>query len=164
MNEATKQFFVKFYLQQASSDDYVDWAIACLEDGLDSKNLRMLASMGKPFYSSEIEDKFRLALTELGFKYPSEKETLENYVKDLAKAIVKGEINPSDGCHKIYNVGVFLEYPREMTSWTFLDDGLEPGTYDTLYDLFEDTPSQNTDKWFKAIIEEAKKLAETNFS
>jgi len=40
MNEATKHFFVKIYLQQASSGDYVDWAIACLEDGVDSKRLR----------------------------------------------------------------------------------------------------------------------------
>ncbi len=164
MNEATKQFFVKLYLGQAPSGDYVDWAIACLEDDFDSKNLRMLAGMEKQSYSYEVEEKFRRALTELGWKYPSEKETLQNYVKDLAKAIVIGKVNPAEGCHKIYNVVAFLEYPKELSSWIYLDEGLEPETYETLYDLFEDIPSQNTDKWFKAITDEAQKLAETKFS
>lgn len=164
MNEATKQFFVKLYLQRASSEDYIEWAIACLEDNYDSKNLRMLASMEKQSYSYEVEEKFRRALSELSWKYPNEKETLENHVKDLAKAIVSDEINPADGCHKIYNVVDFLDYPKELYSWSYLDKGLEPETYEILYDLFEDVPSQNTDKWFEAIIEEAKKLVETNFS
>jgi len=164
MNEATKHFYEKFYLQQAHSSDYVDWAIACLEDGFDTKNLRILAAMEKSSYTYEVEEKFRRALSELDWKFPSEKETLESYVKDLAKAIINGELNPADGCHKIYNVVTFLEYPKELSSWIYLDEGLLPETYETLYEFFEDVPSQNTDKWFKAIFDEAKKLAETNFS
>jgi hypothetical protein len=164
MNDLTKQFFVKLYLENATSEDYIAWAAYCLEDDFDSKNLRMLAAMEKSSYSYEVEEKFHRVLIELNWKYPNKKETLENYVKDLAKAIVNRELNPADGCHKIYNVIDFLDYPKELSSWSNLDRGLEPKTYETLCDLFEHTSSQNTDKWFKAIIEEAKKLAETNFS
>ena len=164
MNEATKQFFVKFYLQQSTSEDYIDWAIACLEDGFDSKNLRILSGMEKSSYTYEVEEKFRRALVELDWKFPSEKETLQDYIKDLAKKIISGGLNPADGCHKIYKVVYFLEYPKELSSWIYLDEGLEPETYETLYDLFASNPQETPERWFQAIINEAKKLAETDFS
>ena len=163
MNEATKHFFEKFYLQQVHTDDYVDWAIACLEDGYDSKNLRILAATEKFAYTYEFEEKFRRALLELEWKFPSEKETLEKYVKDLARAIITDKLNPAEGCHKIYKTVVFLDYPKELSNWIYLDEGLEPETYETLWDEYSYFDGSK-DKWFEAIIREAKKLTETNFS
>ncbi|MGI8469902.1 MAG: hypothetical protein ACR2N3_15790 [Pyrinomonadaceae bacterium] len=160
MNEATKQFFAKLYLQQASSDTYVDWAIACLEDGLDSKNLRMLASMNSPFYSSEIDEKFRHALDELGISFPNKRELLLNYAKDIALKIVSGEINSIDGLNEIHSIDISLNYPKELQAWTMLDGGYDPETKEWIGD-FTDIQKQMLSN---IIIREAKKLAEMDFS
>ena len=164
MNEATKQFLVKYYLEQVYTEDYIDWAIACLVDNFDSKDLRILSAMDKFAYKHEVEEKFRRALSEIGFEFPSKKEVLQEYVKDTAKSIVSGATNPAEGCHKIYNVMRFLDYPKELSNWVYLDEGLDPETYEWIYDAFEVGSTQSTDKWFEAIKTEAKKLAENNFS
>ncbi len=164
MNEATKQFFVKYYLEQAHSEDFIDWAIACFEDRLDSKNLRILSAMDKSAYKYEVEERFRRALTELDIVFPNRKETLENHVKDLANLIVNEELTPVEGCHRIYNTMVFLDYPKELYRWVYLDEGLEPETYETLYDPFSSKPSGTIERWSEVIIKEAKTLINIEFS
>jgi hypothetical protein len=163
MNEATKRFFARLYLEQAKSDDYLAWAIACLEDGFDSKNLRMLASTEKPFYPSDVKDRFRRSLNELGWSYPSRKESLLSYAKELAGEIVTGNLYPPAGCNQIYKIALTLEYPDELTEWIYLDDGINPENYETIADI-DNYPAIETPKWIDAIIRQAKKLAETNFS
>ncbi len=163
MNEATKQFFAKLYLQKASSDDYVDWAVACLEDGFDSKNLRMLAATEKMFYPSEIEDRFKRTLKELGWEKPSEKESLLSYAKELAKKTVSGELSPEKGCKEIYLISLKLDYPEELKGWLWLDEGHDPVSMEWLWDSYNYS-EMNKEKWIEVIIREAKKLAETNFS
>ncbi len=162
MNQATKRFFARLYLDQAKSDDYVDWAIACLGDGFDSKNLRMLAATGKPFYPSEIEDRFRRSLDELGWSHPSRKESLLSYAKELAEEIVIGNLYPPAGCNQIYKIALTLEYPDELTEWIYLDDGMNPETYETIADI-DNYPAIETPKWNNAIIQQAEKLAKSSY-
>ncbi len=162
MNQATKRFFARLYLEQAKSDDYVDWAIACLEDGFDSKNLRMLAATEKPFYPSEIEDRFRRSLNELGWSYPSRKESLLSYAKKLAGEIVTGNLYPPVGCNQIFKIALALEYPIELTEWIYLDDGINPETYETIANI-DNYPAIETPIWIDAIIRQAEKLANSSY-
>lgn len=163
MNEESKEFFAKLYLHKAGSDNYVDWAIACLEDGFDSKNLRMLAATDKPLYPAEIEDRFQNALKELGWNYPSKRESLMNYPKKIAEKIVSGELPPDEGCRQIYLISLELDYPEELKDWIWLDEGHDPVTNEWLWDEYSYSEGKKS-KWFEVIIREAKKLAETNFS
>ena len=163
MNEAMKQFFAKLYLQKASSDDYVDWAIACLEDGFDSKNLCMLAATDKSFYTPENETRFRRALDELGWKYLSKKEALLFQAKDLAKKIISGELLPVEGCIKINKLASILDYADELRDWILLVEGIDPVIDEWIFDPSE-YPAIQSQKWFEVIIREAKKLAEADFS
>lgn len=55
------------------------------------------------------------------------------------------------GCHLIYGIYSALEYPVNMIPWLYLDDGLEPGTYQEL-------EGENLDK---VIRQEAQKFLET---
>ena len=105
MNEATKQFFAKLYLQQVTSDDYVDWAFACLEEGFDSKSLRLLAGTDKSHtIKADFEDLFRQSLVELDWKYLDKKESLFNYAKDIAKKILSNEIGSQEAVEKIQEI------------------------------------------------------------
>ncbi len=164
MNEIATQLFAKIYLEKATSDDFVDWAIACLEDGFDSKNLRMLAAAEKPYYSSEIDKRFRQSLKELDLDYPNKEETLLDYAKSFAKKIISAELTPEQGCKKIYQISWELDYPDKLKNWLYLDEGVNPETMEWLVDSTKFYPFSESQKLNEAIISEAKKLVETNFS
>ena len=164
MNEATKPLFAKIYLEKVASDDYVDWAISCLEDGFDSKNLRMLAASEKPYYSPEIDKRFRQSLEELNWKYPEKEESLLNYAKYLAGKIISAEITPSQGCKEIYQISWELDYPDKLKNWLYLDEGYNPETMEWLVDSTEYYPLNESQKFNEAIVYEAKKLVSTDFS
>lgn len=65
----------------------------------------------------------------MGGELPEPKECIIEYSRSFAEEILAGRVTPLEGCRKIYRVVVALEYPRELMSWLYLDEGLEPGTY-----------------------------------
>jgi hypothetical protein len=132
VNSRTINLLAERYLGLATFEDYVPWAVACLESGFDSKNIRILASLQKPYYSSEVDDYFNRCLVDLGWRLPERKECLMEYACSFASQVVSGDISPLEGCRKIYSVVSALGYPREMMSWVYLDDTLSPDTYDEL--------------------------------
>src|SRR5262249_40999699 len=144
----TNNILAERYLGSATYEDYIDWAVKCLESGIDSKNIRILAALQRPLYSSEVEDYFKKSLNDLGWKLPSRRECLLAYARSLAEQILSGDISPLDGCSKIYKVVVALQYPREMMSWVYLDEGLDPETYSDL----------QAAEWDQAIVNEASRL------
>jgi hypothetical protein len=153
MNLETIKLLAERYMGMATHEQYIDWAISCLESGIDSKNIRILASLQKPLYSSEIDDYFNRSLKDLGWELPEPKECIIEYARSFAKEIVAGQVGPLEGCRKIYRVVVALEYPRELMSWLYLDDGLEPGTC-------RDLQGQELDE---AIVKEARRfIGESN--
>lgn len=126
MNFETNKLFAERYLGTAIPEDYVDWAVACLEADLDTKNVRILASLRDATSSSEVEDYFYRSLKELGWTMPAERECLFEYARDLAQQIVSGDLSPLDGCRQIYRIVYALKFPGEMYSWVYLDEGLHP--------------------------------------
>jgi len=137
-------------LRNSCGPDYYKraWAVACLESNIDSKNIRILASLRKPLYSSEVEEYFKRSLDDLGWKLPDRRECLIEYARNSAQQILSGAVSPLDGCRQIYRVVVGLQYPRELMPWLYLDEGLEPGTYSDLQGA----------EWDDAIVEEAHRF------
>jgi hypothetical protein len=137
MNEETNALITKFYLKQTSVRDFSDWAVSCLEKGLDTKSIRILASMFDAKSLSEIDTYFQRSLDELGWKFPEEKECLERNAKFIAQQILDKEISPKDGCRKIYEISTVLEqiaYPTRSINWSGLFWG------------YEDLPEDEMDK------------------
>ena len=151
VNDQTLQIIAERYLGSATCEDYVAWAVACLEANLDSKNIRILSSLRKPLYSSEVDEYFKRSLADLGWAMPAEREFLFQYLRRLAQRIVSREIPPLVGCAKIYRVVVALEYPGELTEWVYLDEGLDPAGFNELVGA----------GWDQAIISEAERLLES---
>jgi hypothetical protein len=148
VNFETNSLLAGRYLGWLTYEEYVNWAVGCLESGLDSKNIRILASLRKPLYSSEVEDYFNRSLRDLGWHLPDRKECLMEYARGFAREIVAGAVSPLDGCRKIYRVVVSLQYPKDLMPWVYLDEGLEPDTYSDLSGA----------AWDTAIVKEAQRF------
>jgi hypothetical protein len=162
MNDLTKQLFARIYLDKITSDYLVDWAMDCLEEGIDSKNLRMLAASEKPYYSNEIEIRFEKTLDELGWKKPTKKESLLILAKEFADSISNGIISPTEGLREIYLISFELNHPLELKNWFWLDEGHDPETNEWLYGTWGYSTGSK-EQWIEAIKREAKKLSETVF-
>ena len=148
MNFETTKILAERYLGTATHEDYVDWAVACLESDLDTKNIRILASLRNAASPSEVEDYFNRCLKDLGLTMPDHRECLFEYARGLAQQILSGDLAPLEGCSQIYRIVHELKFPGEMISWVFLDEGLHP---ENLEDL------EGAD-WDDAIKSEAARL------
>ena len=149
MNRETIRLLAEKYMQLAIYESFVDWAGSSLEAGFDTKSIRILASLQKPLFPTEVEDYFYRSLKELGWELPEPKECVIEYARFFAEEILSDKVSPVEGCRRIYQVAVFLEYPRELMNWFYLDDGLEMETYTDLTGTELDA----------AIIKEARKFA-----
>lgn len=148
MNDETLKIIAERYLGSANCEDYVAWAIACLEENVDSKTIRILSSLRKPLYWSEVDDYFERALAELGWTMPKRNECLREYSRRLAQQIVSGELAPDMGYRKMYRLVDALDYPEELIVWLYLDDGMYPGRSGDFQGL----------DWEAEIISEAKRM------
>lgn len=164
MNETTKQFFLKLYLEDwTNGSEYVDWAFSCLEEGFDSKSLRLLAGLNKKHpYQTDFEELFRTSLNELDWKYLSVKEVLLAYAKSFAKQILSGEIEPDAGVEKVQSIYFRLGFPEELEYWSDLADGSSSEWEDTTW--IPGVYKYNHEKWLEAVMREANFLVERDFS
>lgn len=148
MNSETLRIMAERYLGSATCEDYVEWARACLAANVDSKSMRILASLQKPLYSSEVDDYFYRSLNELGWSMMEEPECLLQYARQVAQQILSNDLPPLEGCRKIYRIGDALGYPDDLIPWLYLDEGLDPSGLSDLQGA----------SWDEAIKSEADRL------
>ena len=122
MNSETNNLFANRYMGLSTYEDLVDWAISCLEANLDSKNIRILASMRTSLYPSEVEFYFKRCLQDLGWTIPDQRECLLNYTRYIAEQIVSGDLPPAAGAVKMHHLSTELGHPRELSAWCYLDE------------------------------------------
>lgn len=151
MLRETSTLLARRYLGRASLDEFVDWAFFLLEEGYDTKQIRMLSSLGSAPTWADVTYHFGQILDELNWTVPSPPELLRVYAHNLAEGILEGTVQPVAGCRLIYGIYSALEYPVNMIPWLYLDDGLEQGTYQFL-------EGESLDK---AIRQEARRFLET---
>lgn len=162
MNDETIKLFAKHCFREASAKDFSDWAIFCLEQGINSKNIRILSSMFNAQYVSEVETYFFRSLDDLNWNYPLAENFLLEYAKLIAKQIIKKEIDIIAGSYEIYKIYLHLDYPPELTNWDYLHHGMHPETYEDL--VFEKNGIEYKHLLEVAIMEEASKMIYGNKS
>src|SRR5262245_52555041 len=101
-----------------------DWAIKVLEQGFDSKSLRMLASMTTFDSPVEKDGLVKRSIEELGWEVVDFPECLLSYSRVIAKDIVDKHIEPVDGAEIIYSILVKLDYPSELDGWNMIDESV----------------------------------------
>src|SRR4051812_4317717 len=97
MKISSAEIQVKYALRRIHDGDYIDWAVGCLEDGLDSKSLRILAGFERFASPFECEEYFLKARTELALPEPTLEEALCTYATHIAQQILQ----PESDFHKL---------------------------------------------------------------
>ncbi len=156
MNDETLKLFAKYCLHRTSAKDFSDWAINCLENGIDSKNIRILASMFTAQYENEVSKYFFKSLADLNWNPPSAEKCLLDYAKLIAQQILDNEIDAIEGSNEIYMIYLHLDYVPELTNWDYLHGGMHPETYEDL--VFNKNGIEDKHLLEEAIREEAAKL------
>ena len=100
----------------------VNWAMSLLEQGVETENLCILASLLKPLNEFEVDELFNIVISELDLKQPKPEEAVEGYAKTLAYEVFQGVISPEIGASKIYDANVFLDYPESFAEYTIYED------------------------------------------
>src|SRR5262249_24836072 len=149
----TAAFFYARSVDRGLASDYVDWATAMLEQGHDSKNVRMLAGL-EGDNTFEARDHFLRAMRELNLTEPDRRTAMRAYACELAQQLASGTIDPATGVRHLYDMCIAEGYPHDLMIWYHLDDaivdvaaGNHPWFYPTL------TPQNQS----KVIREEAIK-------
>ena len=125
MNSETNKLLAERHMGLATSEDCVRWAVACLESNVDSKNIRILASLQKPLYSSEVDDYFNRCMKDLGWTLPEPRDCLLEYARNVAQQILTNDLSPFYGCSKIFDIAVALDFPQELRPWIYLNSTLD---------------------------------------
>jgi len=106
---------VKLLAEQPLGKEGVsDWAIKCLENGFDSKSLRMLSAMNNSYSPSELDDYLRRSLEELGWDKIKRRDFLMRYAEILAQEIIEDKIDSIKASLEIYDILKDLDYPPKL--------------------------------------------------
>ena len=109
------------YIGSATSADFVAWAISMLEVDIDSKNLRILASLTEPLYSSEVDEYLQRSFTDLGWHFTTREEALRLYGCDVAESVASEIMFPEQGCREMYKICQALGNPQNLEIWRSFD-------------------------------------------
>ncbi len=110
----------------------IDWAVQALCDGYDTPRLRRLAGMdlaGSPSVYDAIEA-FRQTLAELGVAVPEREALLRDHVRELARGVVDGTVEPEAAVDLIHREVLDpLKHPKDLMAWCYLWEGLDPDDF-----------------------------------
>lgn len=106
-----------------------DWAVKCLEQGYDSRSLRIVAGMSSAYSPSEFDEELKRALLELGWAEIPAYVYLTQYARILADEIVNDEIDAIEGSREIYRILLATNAHSELGAWYEIDEMI----YDQIY-------------------------------
>jgi hypothetical protein len=104
----------------------VQWAVDALADGHDAPSIRILAGLDLTGWpnSFEAEALVEAALRELGVPETDRVSRALAYVREVAAAIVAGEIAPQEGANLIHRRVISpLKHPANLQAWCYLWEG-----------------------------------------
>ena len=116
----TNALFYKMQKGTVLTEDYVNWSIKLLENGVTSPSVNIISSLSSGENIFEVEEYFNRALNELGIQKPTFEICARAYLGHLANKIIK-EKNHSltfDFTYMIYRiVASDLDYPDDLMEW-----------------------------------------------
>lgn len=159
----SSKFIGLLYLGRISTEDCVDWANNCLNEGKDGEYLRKLASMDKDSLDkSKVFKLVRYCFSDIGFRcHPDEINTKIQEAKKIANQILLKEIDVIEGVHKISEISGEIAFPhsRFLEDWDLLDEGTHPDCLEKGWIFY----TTNHEKWLETVMREARKLVFSNF-
>jgi hypothetical protein len=111
-------------LDEATPDDYVDWAVAQIAQDVDGPNLRILAGLHRVFDRHEVEHYFLLSCEELGVEVRAKPSVLD--AARMARSVYeRGEITANETVDTMGSLYRMSDCQEELLApWDALLDAL----------------------------------------
>lgn len=127
IKDGLKILLIRRWAQDASDQEFTEWAVKALEYNLDSPSLRILAGLNLPADREDIPQYFEATLHELSIPQLSQDGMIMDYFHYICKAIVNGAISPDQGIHLIHlKVIDPLSHPDGLMAWCYMWEGNSP--------------------------------------
>ncbi|MFH1810174.1 MAG: hypothetical protein ABIJ09_15620 [Pseudomonadota bacterium] len=139
MAPGTLELLARIALGEVRSEDYVSWACRSLEEGQDSRHLRMLAGMTADASLFEVEELFGRVARELGLSLPSPERAVLDLAVHIARAMLGGEYDLRQGVRELARLCAASEYRYDvLMPFHDLDETLDEMDMDSGYLLHPD--------------------------
>jgi hypothetical protein len=147
-------------IQQADTDESVDWAIEMMELGYESPTLFMLASFTKPTNYFEVIGFLKDTIEELGLEMKSGEDATLSYASYYVHQIANGQ-KVRENLTELYRFCQMRDYEQLVYDFYLLYWAWDDLDYeDTEYNYYWDGVRRNNIE--ATVIEEAKKWIEKN--
>lgn len=155
-----KQLIAKYITGNIPPDEMPEFAYLGMKEGYDSPSLHILAGLEKKVDSYEAGNYFKLALNELGFIIPDNRQAALQYAAALAEQIINDKADVYHGVNEIIITAIGKydfnnENKQHVYDSIFFDEVY--CIYYTYEDLLEAKTNWVKDKSNKQLMIEVKK-------
>ena len=112
--------------------DYVDWALAQLEAGKQSRRLLVLAGMGTDSME-EIRKEFRKTLQEMSLLPDASLDVYFLYARYMARQMLEGKVTYVVACRDLAKICAQSGYRKEFSIFSQLEDLIDDYSHDPVF-------------------------------
>ena len=151
----------KEIMNYARMQDYSEWAMGLLGDGIESTNVAVLAGFAfeKHAHPADIHEYFQRSVEELELAMPTNDECVKAFARSVCNEVVRGEVSPTEGLDELNYICIHLEYAEEYLEFYHLHDEIVRLQHPDLFAMHEEINATNFDSY--AIAEARKFLKES---
>jgi hypothetical protein len=117
MPVTTTQILARRARELTCGIECVDWAIGLIEQGYDSRSLRILSGLSAPLNHFEIADLRERVLADLSPPELQVSDPVTAYVRELVATAVAEERPMFRTFHQVAQLAIELGYPRELQAF-----------------------------------------------
>ena len=131
--ENASQLVARFVIGQVSPEEVVEWALTCLQQGVDSPTLPVVAGYTNAELARDVHgfrDDVSKVFRELDFVIPSVEESREVFTRYLCNGIISGTLDGDKAHFELYelwresNYQPELAYNSRLEPFMYLSDSL----------------------------------------
>jgi hypothetical protein len=131
--DALVELLVRRLEDQLAGSQLVDWAMAAVQQGVETDSLILLAGLSRDCSLYEATPLLDRGLAELGLAVPAPESLRRSYVAAVSRGILAGRDSIDQALEHIHRWAVTpLNHPPDLQPWCFLWEGLHPTSFDSL--------------------------------
>jgi hypothetical protein len=126
LKEITRSIWLDYLLLRMSVKDMVAWAVCCLEVGIETEPILLLA--GADFEpDAEVRRLFRNSAASLSVYLPEENSghVREWMARQICQNIISGKTDEMTGLKQMYALWLDAGMGEQFSNWMYLDDSID---------------------------------------
>jgi hypothetical protein len=118
----TRHLFGRLEGTELAATLIADWAVLCLEEGLDTPSLCIAAGLERTTNEFEAQDYLARACRELGIVLLEGAQAMESAVGAIMLDLLEGGLDARTATNMIWRMSFKPGSPRDLQVWSGLDD------------------------------------------